>query len=180
MEPKLKKLYKKQTISNLMKEFKYKNIHQVPKLKKININRGLGLAAQNPNLLNISIEEFRLITGQQPIVTKARKSIAGFKLREGIPLGLKVTLRDKQMYYFLERFVHLTLPRIRDFQGLSTFSFDQNGNYNIGLKDQLIFPELEYDSVNQFLGFNISVVTTAKTKEESLALLEQLTLPMQK
>ena len=180
MEPRLKALYKEQVIPNLIKKFEYKNIHQVPKLKKININRCLGLSAQNPNLLNASVEEFRLITGQQPVVTKARKSIAGFKLREGIPLGLTVTLRNKQMYYFLERFINLTLPRIRDFQGLNSFSFDQHGNYNLGVKDQLIFPELEYDNVNQLLGFNISVVTTAKTKDESLALLRELTLPMQK
>jgi large subunit ribosomal protein L5 len=180
MEPRLKALYKEQVIPNLIKKFEYKNIHQVPKLKKININRCLGLSAQNPNLLNASVEEFRLITGQQPIVTKARKSIAGFKLREGIPLGLTVTLRDKQMYYFLERFINLTLPRIRDFQGLSTLNFDQYGNYNMGLKDQLIFPELEYDNINQLLGFNISVVTTAKTKDESLALLRELTFPLQK
>ena len=180
MEPKLKILYKEKVIANLMKQFEYKNIHQVPKLKKIKINRCLGLAAQNPNLLNTSIEEFRLITGQQPIVTNSKKSIAGFKLREGIPIGLTVTLRNKQMYYFLERFVNLTLPRIRDFQGLGLLSFDQHGNYNLGLKDQLIFPELEYDKVNQILGFNISFVTTAKTKDESLALLRELTLPLQK
>jgi large subunit ribosomal protein L5 len=180
MEPKLKILYKEKVISNLMKQFEYKNIHEVPKLEKIKINRCLGLSAQNPNLLNTSIEEFRQITGQQPIVTNSRKSIAGFKLREDTPLGLTVTLRNKQMYYFLERFINLTLPRIRDFQGLSTLNFDQHGNYNLGLKDQLIFPELEYDKVNQILGFNITLVTTAKTKEESLALLRELTLPMQK
>ena len=180
MEPKLKILYKEKVISNLMKQFEYKNIHEVPKLEKIKINRCLGLSAQNPNLLNTSIEEFRLITGQQPIVTKAKKSIAGFKLREDITLGLTVTLRDKQMYYFLERFINLTLPRIRDFQGLSTLNFDQYGNYNMGLKDQLIFPELEYDNVNQLLGFNITLVTTAKTKDESLALLRELTFPLQK
>ena len=180
MEPKLKILYKEKVISNLMKQFEYKNIHEVPKLKKIKINRCLGLSAQNPNLLNTSIEEFRQITGQQPIVTNSRKSIAGFKLREDTPLGLTVTLRNKQMYYFLERFINLTLPRIRDFQGLSTLNFDQHGNYNLGLKDQLIFPELEYDKVNQILGFNITLVTTAKTKEESLALLRELTFPMQK
>ena len=180
MEPKLKILYKEKVISNLMKQFEYKNIHEVPKLEKIKINRCLGLSAQNPNLLNTSIEEFRQITGQQPIVTNSRKSIAGFKLREDTPLGLTVTLRNKQMYYFLERFINLTLPRIRDFQGLSTLNFDQHGNYNLGLKDQLIIPELEYDKVNQILGFNITLVTTAKTKEESLALLRELTLPMQK
>jgi large subunit ribosomal protein L5 len=180
MEPKLKILYKKTVIPELRKKFNYKNIHQVPKLEKIQINRCLGAAAQNQNLLNTSVEEFRLITGQQPIITKARKSIAGFKLREEMPLGLTVTLRDKQMYYFLERLINLTLPRIRDFQGLDAFSFDQNGNYNMGLKDQLIFPELEYDSVNQLLGLNISFVTTAKTREESLALLKELTVPIKK
>jgi len=180
MEPKLKTLYNTEVVPKLLKQFEYKNIHQVPKLKKIQINRCLGLSAQNPNLLNASIEEFRLITGQQPVVTKSRKSIAGFKLREDIPLGLTVTLRNKKMYYFLERFINLTLPRIRDFQGLNSLSFDQHWNYNLGLKDQLIFPELEYDNVNQLLGFNISMVTTAKTKDESLALLREMTLPMQK
>jgi large subunit ribosomal protein L5 len=180
MEPKLKTLYNKQVIPKLIEQFEYENIHQVPKLKKIKLNRCLGLSAQNSNLLKTSVDEFRLISGQQPIITKSKKSIAGFKLREGIPIGLTVTLRNKQMYYFLERFINLTLPRIRDFQGLSTLSFDQYGNYSMGLKDQLIFPELEYDNVNQLLGFNISVVTTAKTKDESLALLRELTLPMQK
>jgi large subunit ribosomal protein L5 len=179
-EPKIKDLYKNQVISNLYKQFDYKNIHQVPKLKKIQINRCLGASAQNSNILNKSIEEFRIITGQQPIITKAKKSIAGFKLREDMPLGLTVTLRNKSMYYFLERFVNLTLPRIRDFQGLNPISFDYYGNYNIGLQDQLIFPELEYDKINQILGFNISFVTTAKTKEEGLTLLRELTLPIRK
>ena len=178
MEPKLKTLYKEQVIPKLIEQFDYKNVHQVPKLKKIQLNRCLGASAQNPNLLNNSIEEFRIITGQQPIITKAKKSIAGFKLREEMPLGLTVTLRGKNMYYFLERFVNLTLPRIRDFQGLNPLSFDKKGNYNIGLKDQLIFPELEYDKISQLLGFNISFVTTAKNKEEGLVLLKKLTLPI--
>ena len=175
MDPKLKVLYKNTITPDLIKEFGYTNVHQVPQLVKIKVNRCLGLSAQNTNLLNNSIEEFRIITGQQPIITKAKKSIAGFKLREEMPLGLTVTLRGKNMYYFLERFVNLTLPRIRDFQGLNPLSFDKKGNYNIGLKDQLIFPELEYDKISQLLGFNISFVTTAKNKEEGLVLLKKLT-----
>ena len=178
MDPKLKVLYQNTITPDLIKEFGYTNVHQVPKLVKIKVNRCLGLSAQNTNLLNNSIEEFRIITGQQPIITKAKKSIAGFKLREEMPLGLTVTLRGKNMYYFLERFVNLTLPRIRDFQGLNPLSFDKKGNYNIGLKDQLIFPELEYDKISQLLGFNISFVTTAKNKEEGLVLLKKLTLPI--
>lgn len=178
MDPKLKVLYKNTITPDLIKEFGYTNVHQVPELLKIKVNRCLGLSAQNTNLLNKSIEEFRIITGQQPIITKAKKSIAGFKLREEMPLGLTVTLRGKNMYYFLERFVNLTLPRIRDFQGLNPLSFDKKGNYNIGLKDQLIFPELEYDKIDQILGFNISFVTTAKNKEEGLVLLKKLTLPI--
>jgi large subunit ribosomal protein L5 len=180
IEPKLKLLYKDKVISTLYKQFEYKNIHQVPKLEKIQINRCLGISAQNTNILNKSIEEFRVITGQQPVITKAKKSIAGFKLRESMPLGLTVTLRGKPMYYFLERFINLTLPRLRDFQGLTPLSFDNDGNYNLGLQDQLIFPELEYDKIDQLLGFNISFVTTAKTKEEGLALLSELTLPIKK
>ena len=177
MEPKLKTLYKEQVIPKLIEQFDYKNVHQVPKLKKIQLNRCLGASAQNPNLLNNSIEEFRLITGQQPIVTKARKSIAGFKLRDGMPLGLTVTLRNKQMYYFLERFVNLTLPRIRDFQGLDPKKFDKFGNYTFGITDQLIFPEIEYETVDQSLGFNITITTSAQTPKEGLALLKKMGFP---
>jgi large subunit ribosomal protein L5 len=178
MQPKLKILYKNTIIPYLYKKFSYTNIHQVPKLKKVQINRCLGISAQNSNILKKSIEEFRFIAGQQPIVTKAKKSISGFKLREDMPIGLTVTLRNKSMYYFLERFVNLALPRIRDFQGLNIGSFDYYGNYNLGLKDQLIFPELEYDKIDQILGFNVSFITTAKTKQEGIALLRELKLPI--
>jgi large subunit ribosomal protein L5 len=178
MQPKLKILYKNTIIPYLYKKFAYTNVHQVPKLEKIQINRCLGISAQNSNILKKSIEEFRFIAGQQPIITKAKKSISGFKLREGMPIGLTVTLRSKSMYYFLERFVNLALPRIRDFQGLTIGSSDYCGNYNLGLKDQLIFPELEYDKIDQILGFNISFVTTAKTKEEGISLLRELKLPI--
>ena len=174
----LKLLYKDQIFPNLVKEFNYKNVHQVPKLVKIQLNRGLGLDGQNNKTLQKSIEEFRLITGQQPIVTKAKNSIAGFKVREEMNLGVTVTLRSTKMYAFLEKLIHLVLPRIRDFRGLSLKGFDRNGNYNFGLKEQLVFPEISYESVDQIKGFNISIVTTAKTKNEGIALLKEFGFPL--
>ena len=176
----LKQLYNLIVIPNLKKKFEYKNIHQIPKLKKITINRSLGILAQNSNVLKKSVEEFRLITGQQPIITKSKKSISSFKLRKHMPIGLKVTLRNKLMYQFLERFINLVLPQIRDFNGLSIEHFDLYGNYNIGLKNQLIFPELDYNKINEILGLNISFITTSKTKYESIELLTGLTLPISK
>lgn len=180
MGHKLKEIYNNKITANLTTSFNYTNPHQVPKLVKIQINRGLGLAAQNKTTLQKSIDEFRIITGQQPIVTKARKSIAGFKTREGMVLGVTVTLREEMMYAFLERFINLVLPRIRDFRGLSTSGFDKDGNYNIGLREQLIFPEIDYNMIDQSRGFNISIVTTAKTNEESLLLLKEFGLPFKK
>jgi large subunit ribosomal protein L5 len=177
MTQKLKEIYKSKITSNLTTKYQYKNPHEVPKLVKIQINRGLGLSAQNKNTLQKSIDEFRLITGQQPIVTKARKSIAGFKTREGMALGVTVTLRKEMMYAFLERFINLVLPRIRDFRGLNKEGFDKFGNYNIGLREQLVFPEIDYNMVDQNRGLNISIVTTAKTADESLALLKEFGLP---
>lgn len=176
----LKQKYKSEICSTLKNKFEYKNIHEIPKLTKITLNRGLGLNGQNTSALNKTIEEFRLITGQQPIVTQAKKSIAGFKIREKMNLGVSVTLRDKKMYAFLERLINLVLPRIRDFRGLNIESFDRFGNYHFGLLDQLVFPEINYDNVDQTLGINISIVTTAKTKEESLELLKQLGFPFKK
>lgn len=174
----LKFLYKDVIFQNLIKEFNYKNNHQVPKLVKIQLNRGLGLDGQNNKILDKSIQEICLITGQQPIVTKAKKSIAGFKVREDMSLGVTVTLRNKKMYAFLEKLIHLVLPRIRDFRGLSLKGFDRNGNYNFGLKEQLVFPEISYENVDQIKGLNISIVTTAQTKIEGVALLKEFGFPL--
>nr|YP_009730756.1 50S ribosomal protein L5 [Cladosiphon okamuranus]QAY80993.1 50S ribosomal protein L5 [Cladosiphon okamuranus] len=174
----LRLLYKELIFVNLIKQFDYKNNHQVPKLLKIQVNRGLGVDGQNNKTLQKSVEEVRLITGQQPILTKAKKSIAGFKVREEMVLGITVTLRNKKMYAFLEKLIHIVLPRIRDFRGLSLKGFDRNGNYNFGLKEQLVFPEISYENVDQIKGFNISIVTTAKTKNEGIALLKEFGFPL--
>jgi large subunit ribosomal protein L5 len=174
----LKEKYKNEIINNLINEFEYKNLHQVPKLLKIQVNRGLGAAASNNSTLQQSIQEVRMITGQQPVITKSKKAIAGFKLREDQPLGVTVTLRGNYMYSFLERLINLVLPRIRDFNGLSTNGFDKYGNYNFGLKTQLVFPEINYESVDQSRGFNITIVTTAKTKLEGISLLKSYGLPL--
>ena len=174
----LRLLYKELIFANLIKQFDYKNTHQVPKLLKIQVNRGLGVDGQNNKTLQKSVEEVRLITGQQPILTKAKKSIAGFKVREEMVLGITVTLRNKKMYAFLEKLIHIVLPRIRDFRGLSLKGFDRNGNYNFGLKEQLVFPEISYENVDQIKGFNISIVTTAKTKNEGIALLKEFGFPL--
>ena len=174
----LRLLYKDVIFGNLMKQFDYKNNHQVPKLVKIQLNRGLGIDGQNNKTLQKSIEEIRSITGQQPILTKAKKSIAGFKVREEMTLGVTVTLRSSKMYAFLEKLIHLVLPRIRDFRGLSLKGFDRNGNYNFGLKEQLVFPEISYENVDQIKGFNISIVTTATTKDEGIALLKEFGFPL--
>ncbi len=173
----LKENYKNKITKNLKDKYNYQNPHQVPKLVKIQLNRGLGLAAQNKNILQKTVDEFRIITGQQPIITKAKKSIAGFKTREGMSLGVTVTLRNEMMYAFLERFINLVLPRIRDFRGLNIEGFDKKGNYNIGLREQLVFPEIDYNQIDQSRGFTISFVTTAKTADESLALLKEFGLP---
>lgn len=177
MVEKFKNLYEEEVIPYLKDNFKYSNIHQIPRIEKIQINRGLGALAQNTKILKKSVEEFRLITGQQPIITKAKKSIAGFKLREEMELGITVTLRRQRMYSFLDRLINLALPRIRDFQGLDPKKFDKFGNYTFGIIDQLIFPEIEYESVDQSLGFNITITTSAQTPKEGLALLKKMGLP---
>ena len=177
-DKKTRDFYKEEVVPYLKEKFQYKNNLEIPKIEKIVINRGLGVNAQNNKLLQKSIDEFRLITGQQPVVTTAKKSIAGFKVRETMPLGLKTTLRKEKMYSFLDRLIHITLPRIRDFRGISPNGFDGRGNYSLGLKDQLIFPEISYDDVAQLRGFDITVVTTAKTDEEALALLKGLGMPL--
>lgn len=176
----LKKEYTENVIPKLNQEFDYENPHQIPKILKIQISSGLGLNAQNKNFLQKAIEEIRIISGQHPVLTKAKKSIAGFKIRQGMPLGLVVTLRREKMYAFLEKFIKLVLPRIRDFRGLDVNHFDKYGNYNVGIPEQLVFPEIEYDSVDQRRGFNITIVTSATSKKEAIFLLKELGLPFSK
>jgi large subunit ribosomal protein L5 len=176
----LKNEYKEKIIPNLVNEFKYANVHEIPKLVKINVSCGLGLNAQNRGVLQKATEEIRVITGQHPILTNAKTSIAGFKIREGMPLGLTVTLRREKMYAFLEKFIKLVLPRIRDFRGLNPNNFDKHGNYNLGISEQLVFPEIDYDSVEQRRGFNITIVTTAKNSREAFYLLKEMGLPFSK
>jgi large subunit ribosomal protein L5 len=161
----------------LIKEFNYKNIHEVPQVTKITISRGLGEAVNNNKALDLSINEFKIIIGRAPIVTTAKKAIAGFKIREGLPIGIKVTLRKKAMYSFLDKLIHLAFPRIKDFRGINKVGFDGRGNFNIGFVEQTAFPEIEYDKIDKIRGLNISISTTAKTDEEGLALLRALGLP---
>lgn len=178
MKKNLKNLYKEKVVPTLIKDFGYKNIEQVPKLLKVSINRGLGESARNTKELELSIKEIVTVSGQQPTINKARKSIAGFKIRDGMAVGASVTLRREKMYAFLERLIHITLPRIRDFRGINPQGFDGRGNYNLGIKDQLIFPEISYDDVNQLDGLDISITTTAKTDEEAYSLLKGLGMPL--
>jgi len=173
----LKTTYQEKIVPKLMDQFKYTNIHQVPKVVKVTFNRGLGEASQNAKALDSSLTEIGIITGQKPVVTRAKKAIAGFKIRKGVPVGVMVTLRSDRMYAFLERLINLTLPRIRDFRGVSAKSFDGRGNYSLGLREQLIFPEIEYDSVDQVRGMDISIITTANTDEEGRALLKEMGMP---
>ena len=180
MVPRFKNWYEETVFFSLVMSSGYKNPHEVPKVVKIQINQALGLNAQNSQLLKKSIDDFRLISGQQPVVTKSRKAIAGFKIRKDLPLGLTVTLRGERMYEFLARLIHLVFPRIRDFQGLDPKGMDNNGNYNFGLLDQLIFPEIDYDKVKQIFGFNVAIVTTANNRDEGLVLLKQMGVPFQR
>lgn len=173
----LKQIYQETIVPQLTEEFGYKNVHEVPKVVKITINRGLGEASQNAKALESSITELATISGQKPVVTRAKKAIAGFKLREGMPVGVMVTLRSGRMYSFLDRLISLALPRIRDFRGISPNSFDGRGNYSLGIREQLIFPEISYDSIDQIRGFDISIITTAKTDEEGRALLKAMGMP---
>ena len=176
----LKNLYKQKIIPSLIEEFGYKNIEQVPKIVKISVNRGVGEAPQNSKELDSSTQELGLIVGQKPTINKASKSVAGFKIRDGMAIGTSVTLRKDQMYTFLTKLIHIVLPRIRDFRGINPNGFDGRGNYNLGLKEQLIFPEISYDDVNQIRGLDISIVTTAKTDEEARALLKSFGMPFAK
>jgi large subunit ribosomal protein L5 len=173
----LKELYNKEIMPKMMKDFGYKNVMEVPKLQKIVINMGLGEAIQNIKILDSAVVELAAIAGQKPVITKAKKSIASFKLRQGMPIGCVVTLRRDKMYEFLDRLVNVSLPRVRDFKGVSGKGFDGNGNYSLGVKDQLIFPEINYDKVEKIKGMNITIVTSAKNDEEGKALLRHMGMP---
>ncbi|NJK28571.1 MAG: 50S ribosomal protein L5 [Coleofasciculaceae cyanobacterium SM2_3_26] len=177
MAQRLKEQYQEKIVPKLIEQFRYQNVHQVPKLVKIAVNRGLGEASQNAKAMESSVTEIANITGQKPVVTRAKKAISGFKIRQGMPIGVMVTLRGDRMYSFLDRFINLALPRIRDFRGISPKSFDGRGNYTIGIREQLIFPEIEYDKIDQIRGMDISIITTAKTDEEGRALLKEFGMP---
>ncbi len=172
--------YNKEVVPALQKRFNYKNVMQIPKLDKIVVNMRVGEAKENPKALEGAINDMRIITGQQPVVTRAKKSIANFKVREGQKIGCMVTLRGDMMYSFFDRLVNIALPRTRDFKGVSRNSFDGRGNYAMGIKEQLIFPEIEYDKIDKVRGFDIIIVTTAKTDEEARVLLEEFGMPFQK
>jgi len=173
----LKEKYHQEIIPLMQKRFQYKNIMQVPRLEKIVINMGLGEAIQNVKVIEAAQKDLAAITGQKPVVTKARKAIANFKLRQGVPIGCKVTLRKERMYEFFDRLVNLALPRIRDFKGVSPKAFDGRGNYALGIREQIIFPEIDYDKIDKIRGMNIVITTTAKTDEEARALLEYMGMP---
>jgi large subunit ribosomal protein L5 len=177
MAQRLKTQYQETIVLKLMDQFNYTNIHQVPKVVKITVNRGLGEASSNAKALESSLNEIGRITGQKPVVTRAKKAIAGFKIRQGMPVGVMVTLRSDRMYAFLDRLINLSLPRIRDFRGISPKSFDGHGNYSLGIREQLIFPEIEYDSIDQIRGMDVSIITTANTDEEGRALLKEMGMP---
>ena len=173
----LRESYKKDVFPALMEQFKYDNVMQVPKLEKVTINMGLGEAKENAKILESAVEEIGLIAGQRPVVTRARKSIANFKVRQGMPVGAKVTLRGDNMYEFIDKLFNIALPRVRDFKGVSKNSFDGRGNYSMGIKEQLIFPEIEYDKIDAVRGMDIIMVTTANTDEEGRELLKLLGAP---
>jgi large subunit ribosomal protein L5 len=176
-EPRLRKKYKDEIIPQLMKEFSFRNVMQVPKLDRVVINMGLGEAVQNAKLIESAVEELTAITGRKPIVTRAKKSIATFKLREGMPIGVMVTLRGEQMYDFVDRLVSIALPRTRDFKGISPKAFDGRGNYTLGIREQIVFPEINYDKIDRIKGMNVTFVTTAETDEQGRALLKSLGMP---
>jgi large subunit ribosomal protein L5 len=180
MEPRLSEKYKKKIVPEMLKEGRFKNVMQIPKIEKICVNMGVGSATQNIKELESASNDLAVITGQRPIITKARKSIAGFKVREGNPIGCMVTIRGKRMYEFLDRLLSIAIPRIRDFRGLSKKSFDGNGNYTIGIREQLVFPEVDYDSILSVKGMNITIATTAHNDAEALNLLEGFGFPFKK
>ena len=180
MAARMKEMYKDIVFKSLMEKFKYTNVMEVPKLTKVTLNMGLGDAKDNAKLMETAVEELALISGQKPVITKAKKSIANFKVRQGMPVGAKVTLRGSSMYEFVDKFFNIDLPRVRDFKGVSNNSFDGRGNYSMGIKEQLIFPEINYDKVDKIRGMDIVFTTTAKTDEEAHALLELLGMPFAK
>jgi large subunit ribosomal protein L5 len=180
MAARLKEKYLKEIVPGLMSKFNYSSVMQVPKVEKIVINMGVGEAVANAKVLDSAVEDLQLISGQKPVVTRAKKSIAGFKLREGMPIGAKVTLRGERMYHFLDKLMNVSLPRVRDFRGVSSKAFDGRGNYTLGLKEQLIFPEVEYDKIDKIRGMDVVIVTSAKTDEEARELLTQMGMPFRK
>lgn len=180
MATRLQEKYINEITPALLKKFNYASVMQVPRMDKIVINMGVGDAVQNPKVLDSAVADLELISGQKPVVTRAKKSIAGFKLREGMPIGVKVTLRGERMYHFMDKLFNVSLPRVRDFRGVSNKAFDGRGNYTLGLKEQLVFPEIDYDKIDKLRGMDIVFVTTANTDEEGHALLEQLGMPFAK
>lgn len=176
----LQEKYQNEVIPAMMKEFNYKSVMEVPTIEKVVVNIGVGDAIQNAKLLDEAVEELTAITGQAPVITKAKKSIANFKLREGMPIGCKVTLRRQKMYEFLDKLFNISLPRVRDFRGVSDTSFDGRGNYTLGIKEQIIFPEIDFDKVNRSRGMDVVIVTTAKTNDEARALLSKMGMPFKK
>ncbi len=180
MTTRLKEKYSTEVVPSLMEKFQYKNVMEVPKLEKIVLNMGLGEARENPKIMESAVEEMGIITGQKPVITKAKKSVANFKLREDMPVGVKVTLRGKKMYEFLDKLMNISLPRVRDFRGISATSFDGRGNYALGVKEQLIFPEIDYDKIDSIKGMDIIVVTTANTDEEAKEFLSLMGMPFKK
>ena len=180
MSSRLKEMYTNEIVDAMTKKFEYKNVMEVPKLDKVVINMGIGEAKENVKILDAAMKDLEIITGQKPIMTRAKKSVANFKIREGMPIGCKVTLRGDKMYEFVDRLVNLALPRVRDFRGVNPDSFDGRGNYALGIKEQLIFPEIEYDKVDKIRGMDIIFVTTAKTDEEARELLKQFNMPFTK
>ncbi len=178
--PRLKEMFEKDVVPKMMKEFGYQNHMQVPRLHKVVVNMGLGEALQNPKILESSSGEIATITGQHPVITRSRKSIANFKLREGLPIGCMVTLRKDRMYEFLDRLMNVAIPRVRDFRGVSRRSFDGKGNFTLGIREQIVFPEIDYDKIEKIKGLNVSVITTAKTDEEGRALLTHLGMPFRR
>lgn len=180
MASRLKDKYKNEVINVMMEKFQYENVMEVPKLEKVIINMGVGEARDNPKILESAVKELEIIAGQKPVITKAKKSIANFKLREGMSVGTKVTLRGERMYHFLDKLMNIALPRVRDFRGVSDTAFDGRGNYALGIKEQLIFPEIEYDKIDAIRGLDVVIVTTAKTDEEAKVFLAQMGMPFKK
>lgn len=173
----MKEKYNEEVVKGLMEKFGYKNVMEIPKIEKVVINMGVGEAVSNPKILDVAVNDMTIIAGQKPVVTRAKKSIAAFKIREGMPIGAKVTLRGERMYQFLDKLLNIALPRVRDFRGVSPKSFDGRGNYTMGIKEQLIFPEIEYDKIDKIRGMDIIIVTTAKTDEEARELLKLMGMP---